>query len=220
MHVVIGGFGRVGRSLAHLLETEGHTVAVVDRTRAVFDEYGDDLRGRKLTGEVFDRETLIKAGIEKAGAFAAVTSGDNSNIVAARVARERFHVPVVVARIFDPRRAAIYERFGIPTISAVQFAVGQLFSMIVEPDARTEVSFGGGEVMLVEAVACEKLEGMPLSSFEVPGGVRVTALVRDGIAVLPDPGFEVAVGDKLHVAATRKSLPDLRKILCLGGEEQ
>ena len=101
MHVVIGGYGRVGRYLAHELERQGHTVAVIDRNADVFEEF-EGINGLRLTGEVFDRDTLIKAGIERADAFAACTSGDNSNIIAARVARERFNVPLVVARIFDP----------------------------------------------------------------------------------------------------------------------
>lgn len=134
MHVVIGGYGRVGRFLAHMLERDGHTVAVIDRNAEVFEEYGQEIRGRKLTGAVFDRATLIKAGIEKADCFVAVTSGDNSNIVSARVAREKFNVPHVVARIFDPRRAVIYEKLGIPTISSVQWSSSVLLAMILNPD--------------------------------------------------------------------------------------
>lgn len=134
MHVVIGGFGRVGRFLAHMLERDGHTVAVIDRNPEVFEEFGEEVKGRKLTGAVFDKATLIKAGIEKADCYAAVTSGDNSNIVSARVAREHFKVPHVVARIFDPRRAVLYERLGIPTISSVQWSSSVLLAMILNPD--------------------------------------------------------------------------------------
>ena len=113
MHVVIGGYGRVGRYLASMLEERGHSVAVIDRSEKAFATPGSDIRGRRIAGEVFDRDTLVKAGIERADAYAAVTSGDNSNIVSARIARERFGVPCVVARIYDPRRAVIYKRFGI-----------------------------------------------------------------------------------------------------------
>lgn len=134
MHVVIGGFGRVGRYLAHMLERDGHTIAVVDRNAAVFEEFGEEVQGRKLTGEVFDRDTLVKAGIERADCYAAVTSGDNSNIVSARVAREHFKVPHVVARIFDPRRAVLYEQLGIPTISSVQWSSSVLLAMILNPE--------------------------------------------------------------------------------------
>jgi trk system potassium uptake protein TrkA len=158
MHVVIGGYGRVGRYIAHELETLGHSVAVIDRNPDVFQEF-EGINGLRLTGEVFDRETLVKAGIERAAAFAACTSGDNSNIVAARVARERFEVPLVVARIFDPKRAMIYERFGIPTVSAVQWSSSRLLAMIVDPRVRSDFAFGSGEVVLVDVEAPAVLEG-------------------------------------------------------------
>lgn len=129
MHVVIGGYGRVGRSLAHEFEARGHTVAIVDRDPASFEEV-DEIRGPKVAGEVFDRETLERAGIAKAGCFCAVTSGDNSNFVSARVARERFGVGIVIARIYEPRRAVIYRDIGISTISSVEWATSQFLSMV------------------------------------------------------------------------------------------
>ncbi|TLM80655.1 MAG: TrkA family potassium uptake protein, partial [Actinobacteria bacterium] len=178
MHVVIGGFGRVGRNLAHMLEKEGHTVAVIDRNESVFDEYEGDLKGRKLIGEVFDRNTLIKAGIEKADAYAAVTSGDNSNIVAARVARERFNVPNVVARIFDPRRAELYERFGIPTISAVQYSSVKLHAMIIGPGARFEATYGGGEVLTLTLAVTPRFDGATVAQIEADHRLRVTAVCK------------------------------------------
>ncbi|PKQ16843.1 MAG: potassium transporter TrkA [Actinobacteria bacterium HGW-Actinobacteria-7] len=216
MHVVIGGFGRVGRYLAHMLESEGHTVGVIDRNPAVFAEYGEEIRGRKLTGEVFDRDTLIKAGIEKASAFAAVTAGDNSNIVSARVARERFGVETVVARIFDPRRANLYEHFGIPTISSVRWAGRKLLTMILEPEVPTERIFGGGEVVTVQALVTAAIAGKTVGEFEEPDRFRVTVLVRDGAARLPDADTVIAETDRLYVTATRQSISELRQSLGLG----
>ena len=212
MHVVIGGFGRVGRGLAHMLEDEGHTVSVIDHNRAVFDEAGTDLKGLKLTGEVFDRETLIKAGIERAEAFAAVTSGDNSNIVSARAARERFEVPTVVARIFDPRRAAIYARLGIPTITSVQWASSQLVAMILEPGMRMDAVYGGGEVLTVHMEVPTRLTGRRVVDVEFPGRITVTSLVRDGVATLPPGRFELAKGDKLYLTVTRDALSELKEL--------
>lgn len=214
MHVVIGGFGRVGRYLAHMLEQEGHTVAVIDRNQAAFDEYGEDLKGRKITGEVFDRETLLRAGIEQADAFAAVTSGDNSNVVAARVVRERFGVPTVVARIFDPRRAVIYQRFGIPTISSVQWSVGRLFQMIVQPALRAERVFGGGEVCIVEAKVPAEFVGKSVGELDRAGSFSVTTLVRDGEALLPG-SLELEETDRLYITTRRDSLPELRELFGL-----
>lgn len=210
MHVVIGGFGRVGRYLAHMLEEDGHSVAIIDRNQAAFDEYGEDLKGRKITGEVFDRETLLRAGIEHADAFAAVTSGDNSNVVAARVARERFGVPTVVARIFDPRRAVIYQRFGIPTISSVQWSVGRLFQLIVKPDLRAERVFGGGEVVVVEAKVPGRFVGQPVASLAKDGAYSVTTLVRNGEAVLP-ASLMLEATDRLYLTARREALDELRE---------
>jgi len=212
MHVVIGGFGRVGRGLAHMLEREGHSVAVIDHSRAVFDEYDDDLKGVKLTGEVFDRETLIKAGIEKAGAFAAVTSGDNSNIVSARIARERFEVPTVVARIFDPRRAAIYERLGIPTITSVRWSSSQLVAMILEPTLRMSAIYGGGEVLTVEMEVPTALTGKRVVDIEFPGKITVTAFVRDGVALLPHGRDELTKGDRVYLTVCREALDELKRL--------
>jgi trk system potassium uptake protein TrkA len=215
MHVIIGGFGRVGRHLAHVLETEGHSVTVIDRSSRVFDEHGEEIRGRKLTGEVFDRETLIKAGIERADAYAAVTAGDNSNIVSARIARERFGVPCVVARIYDPRRAAIYERFGIPTISSVQWAGAQLLATILEPNLRTVSVYGGGEVVTVTAEASLPLHGKRIGDVAYPGKFHVNALVREGAAMLPAPRLEIAKGDTLYITVTREALDELKQLLGL-----
>jgi len=216
MHVVIGGFGRVGRSLAHRLESDGHSVAVIDRDRRVFDEFGGDLRGRRLSGEVFDRETLIKAGIEKAGAYAAVTSGDNSNVVSARVARERFGVPTVVARIFDPRRATIYRRLGIPTISSVEWASSQLLAMVMEPDMRTDAVYGGGEVVTVHVDVPTALTGKRVVDLEYPGRILVTSVVRDGVALVPQGRLEVTKGDRLYLTAARDALDEIKRLFGKG----
>lgn len=132
MHVIIAGYGRVGRYLAHELEARGHTVAIIDRQPAAFEEF-DEISGRKIAGEAFDRETLESARIAKADCFCATTSGDNTNFVAARIALERYGVKNVIARIYEPRRAAIYRNVGIATISAVDWAVGEFLAKI--PDA-------------------------------------------------------------------------------------
>jgi trk system potassium uptake protein TrkA len=211
MHVVIGGFGRVGRFLAHMLENEGHTVAVIDRNQSVFEEYDGDLKGRRLAGEVFDRTTLIKAGIERADAFAAVTSGDNSNIVSARVARQRFNVPTVVARIFDPRRADIYERLGIPTISSVQWASSRLLTMILEPGVRVEASYGGGEVLTASAGVPAHLVGSTVADIESHGSMRVSAVCRGGVAMLPAPEMQLAEGDRVMITLKRDCLDELTR---------
>jgi trk system potassium uptake protein TrkA len=214
MHVVIGGYGRVGRYLAHELESLGHTIAVVDRNPEVFEEF-EGINGLRLTGEVFDRDTLIKAGIQRADAFAAVTSGDNSNIVAARVARERFNVPLVVARIFDPKRAMIYERFGIPTVSAVQWSSSRLLSMLLDPKVRSDFAFGEGEVVLVDLEVPEALAGKRVLDLELPRVLSVVAVERGGRAFMLSDTDTVRTGDQLYMAIDRDSAPELRKLLGL-----
>ena len=213
MHVIIGGFGRVGQHLARVLEDHDHTVTIVDRNASAFAEHGDGIKGRKLTGEVFDREVLIKAGIERADAYAAVTSGDNSNIVSARLARERFGVPNVVARIYDPRRAVLYERFGIPTVSSVQWAATQLVATILEPELRLEVGYGGGEVLTVRADAPLSLTGKRIGEIEYKGKFEITAVVRNGVAQIPSSRFELLRGDHLFVTVTRDALEELKQLL-------
>ena len=212
MHVVIGGYGRVGRYLAHELEAQGHTVAVIDRSAEVFDEF-EAIQGRRLSGEAFDHDTLVKAGIERAGAFAAVTSGDNSNIVAARVARERFNVPLVVARIFDPRRAAIYEQFGIPTVSAVQWSASRLLTLLLEPKARSDYAFGQGEVLLLELEAGPELAGKRVLDVELPRVLSVVSVERQGRAILLTDIDIIEAGDRLYLAVVRESVHELRQLL-------
>ncbi len=212
MHVVIGGYGRVGRYLAHELERLGHTVAVVDRNPDVFEEF-ESIKGRRMAGEVFDRDTLIKAGIERADAFAACTSGDNSNIIAARVARERFKVPLVVARIFDPKRAVIYEQFGIPTVSAVQWSSSRLLAMLTDPDAPSEFAFGQGEVVILDAEVTPALAGKRVLDIELPRVLSIVAVERDGVTRMFADIDEVHLGDHLFFAVDRAYAPELSKLL-------
>jgi trk system potassium uptake protein len=212
MHVVIGGYGRVGRYLAHELEALGHTVAVIDRNPEVYEEF-EGIRGLRLSGEVFDRDTLIKAGIKRADAFAACTSGDNSNIVAARVARECFDVPLVIARIFDPKRAVIYESFGIPTVSAVQWSSSRLLGMLLDPDVRCEYAFGQGEIVLVEHNAPASLDGMTVGEVERPGVLRVIAVERGSQALLLAETDPILAGDRLSLAIARDTASELRTLL-------
>ena len=215
MYVVIGGYGRVGRYLASMLEERGHSVAVIDRNEEAFARAGGDIKGRRIAGEVFDRLTLQKAGIERADAYVAVTSGDNSNIVSARVARERFRVPQVIARIYDPRRAVIYERFGIPTISSVNWAGAMLIASLLEPGVKTVAVYGGGEVVTISAEATSSLSGKLVNDVDYPGKFRVSAVVREGVATLPGPRMELREGDRLQVTVVRDALPELKRLLGL-----
>ncbi len=214
LRVVIGGYGRVGRFLAHILENEGHTVSVIDHNESVLEEIENDIRGQKFTGEVFDREVLELAGIEHAHVYAAVTSGDNSNVVSARVARDHFKVPNVIARIYDPARAIIYRGLGIRTISSVDWTCEQILGMITHPEARSEYRFGDGAVRMMEIEAPIEFVGRRLAEIEVPNDLRVAALVRDGRASLPGPGYVVEPGDRLFVNVSEAGQRRLDELIC------
>ena len=140
VHIVIMGCGRVGSALAQTLEEQGHTVAVIDQDPTAFRRLGSGFAGRRVTGVGFDQDTLREAGIEEAGAFAAVSSGDNSNIIAARVAREMFGVENVAARIYDPRRAEVYQRLGIPTVATVRWTADQMLRRLLPVRRRAAVA--------------------------------------------------------------------------------
>jgi trk system potassium uptake protein TrkA len=199
VHVVVVGCGRVGSGLAATLESEGHTVAVVDRQARAFRRLPEDFAGRKILGVGFDRERLKAAGIEEAGALAAVTNGDNSNIVVARVAREAFQVERVVARIYDSRRAAIYERLGIPTVATVQWATERVLRRIL-PDAHAvEWVDPSAKVCMVERTIPPHWAGKPVLGLELDGVSRVVAVSRLGEAVLPDAKQVAQEGDVVWV---------------------
>lgn len=150
MHIVIMGCGRVGSALAQTLESQGHTIAVVDQDPTAFRRLGSSFGGRRVTGVGFDQDTLREAGIEEAGAFAAVSSGDNSNIIAARVAREMFGVENVAARIYDPRRAEVYQRLGIPTVATVRWTADQMLRRLLPSGAEPLWRDPSGGVQLAE----------------------------------------------------------------------
>src|SRR3954469_9381880 len=144
------GCGRVGSTIAHSLETAGHSVAVVDQDAGAFRRLGPDFRGRQVTGVGFDRDTLVEAGIEEAEALAAGSSGDNSNLISARVARETFGVENVVARIYDPKRAEVYARLGIPTVATVRWTADEMLRRLIPDGAHSVWSDPSGHVVLVD----------------------------------------------------------------------
>lgn len=200
MHVIVVGCGRVGSGLALTLEEAGHSVAVVDRRRQAFRRLPDTFGGQRIVGVGFDRQRLAEAGIDRAGALAAVTSGDNSNIVVARVAREAFGVERVVARIYDPRRASIYERLGIPTIATVQWTTERVLRRILPDAPAVEWVDPSAKVCLLERAVPPAWAGRPVADLEVDGVARVSAVSRLGESGLPRADHIVQEGDTIWVA--------------------
>ncbi|MFC5951646.1 potassium channel family protein [Pseudonocardia lutea] len=209
MYVVIMGCGRVGASLAAGLERLGHEVAVIDRDVQAFRRLGSDFRGRQVVGFGFHREVLIEAGIEKADAFAAVSSGDNSNILSARVARETFGVERVVARIYDAKRAAVYERLGIPTVATVPWTTDRFMRMVLPDGVATAWREPAGTVAILPLPLHEDWVGRPIRELEEATGSRVAFLVRFGSGVLPTRETAVQADDTVYVAAVSGTVSDV-----------
>ncbi len=202
MHVVVMGCGRVGSAIARRLEHIGHSVAVIDQDPEAFRRLGPEFTGRQVTGLGFDRQVLLDAGIDAAGAFAAVSSGDNSNIISARVARETFGVQHVVARIYDSKRAEVFERMGIPSVATVPWTVNRLMRELLSVKVSELWREPTGKVLLMRVTVTDGWVGHKLSELEAASGARAAWLVRFGEAQLPTPGTVLQDGDQLVVAAT------------------
>ncbi|KUN20284.1 potassium uptake protein [Streptomyces corchorusii] len=204
MRVIIAGCGRVGATLAAQLVAEGHDVRLVDRQARAQQKLSPGFPGAFHVGNGFSRSVLEAAGIAHADAFVAVTSGDNSNIVSARTARETYRVPIVLARIHDPRRADIYRELGIPTISSVRWAVGRIHQILLHRHLTPELTFGNGETLLVRSRLPSYLTGRQTTEFDVDGEIRVVEITRAGRSLLPAHGVLAEPGDLVtfSVAAT------------------
>jgi trk system potassium uptake protein TrkA len=216
MKVIIMGCGRVGVEVARLLDDEGHSVAVIDYNPEALARLGARFKGHAVRGIGFDRKVLLDAGIEQADAFAATSSSDNANIVAARVARNVFHVPKVVARLYDPRRAEIYRRLGLVTISSTTWGARRIHELLTHADLDPVLTFGSGEVALIEIEAPPQLIGRTVHDLTVPGEVAVTAITRQGKAFLPTLGAEFRAGDVVHLTVLAVAMERIEAMLGLG----
>jgi trk system potassium uptake protein TrkA len=215
VHVVIVGCGRVGSTLALSLISSGHSVAVVDRKSDAFFRLRDNFAGQTITGIGFDRDVLEQAGIKKASAVAAVTNGDNSNILVARVARESFGIENVVARISDPKRAEIYERLGIATVATVKWTSDRILRRILPDLPAVEWTDPSSSVVLVERNLPDTLVGEKVLELEIKGA-RISALRRLSAAVIPDSKTLVQQGDIAYFAVEKDSVNSLDEFLKRG----
>ena len=209
MHVVIAGCGRVGSELATNLERLGHSVAVIDKHAKSFERLKADFNGKKIVGFAFDREILEEAGIKEAQAFASVTSGDNSNILSARVTKEHYRVPQVVARIYDPRRAQIYQRLGIRTVATVRWTTDQILRSLFPDEVPVAYTVDNGEVVITSVPAPTELVGKVAASIDLDGRRKVVAVSRFGVPRVPDAKLTVQEGDILHISVVRGDATDL-----------
>ena len=206
MHIVIMGCGRVGSTIAHILEDQDHSVAVIDQDPDAFRKLSASFKGSKITGIGFDRDVLIEAGIEHADAFAAVSSGDNSNVISARVVRESFGVERVVARIYDPRRAEVYQRLGIPTVATVRWTADQMLRKLLPEGAEPLWRDPTGAIVLAEVAYSDHWLGEKVTALEESARARITFIARLGEAMIPGPSTVLQEGDVLHVVAEDRDL--------------
>lgn len=218
MHVVVVGCGRVGSGLAATLVERGHSVSIVDRRADSFRRLPSDFTGRTVAGVGFDRKTMREAGIEEADAVAAVTNGDNSNIVVARVAREAFGIERVVARIYDPRRAAIYERLGISTVATVQWAIERVLRRVLPDVPGVEWIDPSAKVCLLERMVPPGWAGRPFAELEVGGVARIASVSRLGVSMIPTPGDIAQEGDVAWVMVSGEAIETMDRHLAEGPE--
>ncbi|HUI48461.1 MAG TPA: TrkA family potassium uptake protein [Acidimicrobiia bacterium] len=217
MHVVVIGCGRVGSELAGALQNAGHTVAVIDKNGRAFRRLGPDFAGKAIVGFGFDRDHLGEAGVERAGAFASVTNGDNSNILCARIARETYGIENVVARIYDPRRALIYQRLGIPTVATVAWTTDQVLRRLLPGETNHDWVDPTGRIGLVERTIPAKAIGQKLAKLNRPGRFWLTAVSRFGRAQVVTADLIGQEGDVLVFVSDMAALDELQSHIESGG---
>ena len=218
MRVIVMGCGRVGSELSIQLLAGGHEVTVIDKRREAFERYPPGDGARTVIGLGFDRDVLEEAGVKDADAFVAVSSGDNSNILSARVALEYYHVPKVVARIYDPRRAEIYQKLNIPTVATTTWGVKQIQLMLLHDRKEIRESLGGGELLRLRVPVPSHLVGKPATSLNVDGRILVAGLSRGGGGSIPTSETTLQEGDYLIVMLTKDGMELLDEQLASTGE--
>jgi trk system potassium uptake protein len=219
VHVVIMGCGRVGSTLARSLEDRNHTVSIIDSEPDSFRRLGPGFNGDKITGYGFDQAVLEKAGIQRADAFAAVSSGDNSNIIAARVARETFGIQKVVARIYDPGRAEVYQRLGITTVATVKWTADQVLRRIMPAGAEPDFRDQSGTVRVDQVPIPDVWVGQSTLDFQDQTWSRIAWIDRLGEGMLPGRETVIQEGDLIHLAMREEDAAHVFEVIDAGPEE-
>ncbi len=219
MKIIVVGCGRNGSGLAAALSKSGHSVTVIDSDAAAFEQLGKDFHGRTVEGVGFDRDILQKAGIDRTDALAAFTTSDESNAVIARMAREIYRVPKVVARLYDRRKAEIYKRLGIQTLSSTTWGIKRAADLLSYSPLDSVFSFGNGDVEMVRIEVPSMIAGRRVQDLTVPGDIHVVAIERGNRTILPAAGTVFQRGDLLYIAVTIGAGGQLKKLLGLNGEE-
>jgi trk system potassium uptake protein TrkA len=215
MRVIVVGCGMLGSALAQTLSLRGHAVTVVDNDPLAFERLGPSFRGQTVLGVGFDRDVLLKAGIERVDCLAAVTTSDDANVVAARMASQVFHVPKVIARLYDPRKAEIYKRLGLLTVSPITWGVNHIADLVCHAPLESVLSLGS-DVDVIQAEAPALLVGRTVRDLSILGEIHVMAITRGGKTFLPTQGTAFQEGDLLYVAVVESAMERLKELLASG----
>ena len=215
MNIIVMGCGRVGSQVSQLLVRQGHSVTVIDHDANALARLGKDFKGNVVQGLGFDKNVLLEAGVETAEGFVAASSSDNANIVAARIARNIFRVPRVVARVYDPVRAEVYHRLGLTTISSTQWGAERIVEVVTHTDLDVMQVFGDGGTTMIRVEAPARLNGYRVSQMNIPGEVLVTAITRDDQTFIPVSGTEFREGDIMYLAVIPSAMIRLEELLGL-----
>ncbi|HEU0293572.1 MAG TPA: TrkA family potassium uptake protein [Anaerolineales bacterium] len=213
MKIIVMGCGRVGSQVSQLLARHGHAVTVIDHDTNALTRLGNDFKGRIVRGLGFDRNALLEAGVETAEGFVAASSSDNANIVAARIARNIFRVPRVVARLYDPVRAEVYQRLGLTTISSTAWGAERIVEVVTHTDLDALHVFRDGGTMMVRVEAPARLSGHRVAQMNIPGEVAVTAITRNDHTFIPVSGTEFQEGDVIYLAVISSAMDRLEELL-------
>ena len=213
MKVIIMGCGRVGSQVSLLLARHGHEVIVIDHDANALSKLGTDFKGRVVRGIGFDRNVLIEAGVETAEGFVSASSSDNANIVAARIARNIFRVPRVVARLYDPVRAEVYQRLGLTTISSTAWGAERIVEVVTHNDLDVLNVFSDGGTTMIRVESPARLNGHRVAQLNIPGEVSVTAIARSDHTFIPVSGTEFQDGDILYLAVIPSAMNRLEEML-------
>jgi trk system potassium uptake protein TrkA len=213
MRVLIIGCGRLGSNIARELEQRGNEVTVIDKDPIAFENLGKSFHGRYLVGIGFDRDVLNTAGISMADALVAVTASDEANVVTARIAKFAFRIPKVVARVYDPRKAEIYHRLGIPTFSPVMMAVNHISEMLSFSHLKTVLSIGSGNVIIAEVEMPASFDGKTMGQLDISNVAHPVSLTRDGNTILAIPSMQLRRGDIVHLAITSDMTDQIKEMI-------
>jgi trk system potassium uptake protein len=213
MKVIVMGYGRIGSQVSKLLTDQKHEVTIIDHDSNADARLGPHFKGKLIRGIGFDRNVLLKAGIESADAFVAASTSDNANIVAARIAHNIFHVPRVVARLYDPLRAEIYQRLGLTTVSSTNWGAERIYQELTHTEIDVWQTFGRGDVSLIHLEIPAQLYGRNITHLNVPGELMVVSIVRNEQAFIPVSGTDFQEGDIINLVVLSSAMEKLEEML-------